>query len=69
MSRKFMLAWIKKIVVVALVGGFVSCRLWTGAGGKENSPRFTVLSKDPAWVLDTTTALQCRGTKCEPMLR
>ena len=63
-----MLAWIRKIGIVALVGGLCLVGYGLAQAGKKITPRFTVLSKDPAWVLDTTTALQWQKTpNSEPM--
>jgi hypothetical protein len=50
-------AWVSKIVIVTLVGGLCLIGYGLAHAEKPIKPRFSVLSKDPAWVLDRTTSL------------
>lgn len=55
-------AWVSKIVIVTLVGGLCLVGYGLAHAEKPIKPRFSVLSMDPAWVLDRTTSLQWQKT-------
>ena len=50
--------WVSRIVTVTLVGGLCLVGYGLAHADKPIKPRFSVLSKDPAWVLDHTTSVQ-----------
>ena len=51
-------AWVSRIAIITLVGGLCLVGYGLAHAGKHDKPRFRVLSKDPAWVVDRTTGLQ-----------
>lgn len=62
--------WIRKIVLVVLVGGLCLVGYALAQAKPPSEQRFKVLSKDPAWVLDKTTGLQWqKAPNSEPMIK
>ena len=60
--------WVSRVGIIALVGGLCLGGYGLAHAEKPIKPRFSVLSKDPAWVLDKTTGLQWqKAPSSEPL--